>query len=910
MITSNIKNLLTKINVPTKKSLEGSVGACVTRGHYEITTTHLIAQSLEDKNSDVQCILAHFKIDPNQFKTAIQQELKELKVGSTSKPVFSPTFISALEAAWAEASLNLNSAEIRMGSVLLALRKNLNLVPPLLQDHMRLIQQDVLINQFAEITKDSIESIAAQPLQKTEQGADGIQEGSNLDLYTINFTEMATSGKIDPIFGRDDEIRQTIDILSRRRKNNPIFIGEAGVGKTAVVEGLALKIAEGDVPDMLKGVQIRGLDMGLLSAGAGVRGEFENRLKGIISEVKSSAIPIILFIDEAHTMIGAGGEAGKNDAANLLKPELARGDLKCLAATTFTEFRKYFEKDPAIARRFQTVVINEPDPQTAAIMLRGLRQRYESFHGVNITYDAIKAACELSNKFIAGRQLPDKAVDLLDTATARVKMGLTSKPAALQNLEKAAENLEIELGALKVDFDNGAIQSTSLMDEVEAKLNSAKEQIEEISEKWKQELDMVQKIIAVQESLTEIEDESVKEDTRKKLETLWNELEEFQGEKKMVHAHVTPNVVAQVIEEWTGIPAGNMMKDEAHMLLELEQTMNDRVIGQPWGVHEIANTIQSAKMGLTRPETPLGVFLVTGPSGVGKTEVSKTISDLMFGGADNVVTINMSEYQDSMSVTQLKGASAGYVGYGDGGVLTEGVRKNPYTVVILDEVEKAHKDVLNMFYQVFDQGILRDGEGRDINFKNTVIFMTSNLGLDTITNMALEDQDYAYQDYVDNITPELTAHFQPALLARCKVVPFLPLGVDSLQQIIMMKLKKVANRLMEKHKVAFAVSEGVLDKLISQCTQVQSGARLIDTLIDQQILPEISKHLLNNIATGGHATHLYLCLDENMQYNFRFSEGDFDRVDEPEFVNPETVESEAPAEEAEVSENEKEEVSG
>ncbi|MGL1885525.1 MAG: type VI secretion system ATPase TssH [Reichenbachiella sp.] len=874
MISVSIKNILEKLNTLSKKNLEGALGACVTRGHYEITTTHFIAQCLEDSAGDVMEILNFFKIDPNMFRKAIQDELKGHNTGNSGKPVFSPQFLSTLELAWTEATLNLNCMEIRSGALMVALRKNITIVPEGLQDLFKLIQPDTLVSQFADIVSASREGLATK--QSTSESAE-IAEDSFLGTYTEDFVEFARSGKIDPIFGRDDEIRQTIDILSRRRKNNPIFIGEAGVGKTAVVEGLALKIAEGDVPDALKDVELRSLDMGTLSAGAGVRGEFENRLKGIINEVKESDKNIILFIDEAHTMIGAGGEAGKNDAANLLKPELARGDLKCIAATTFTEFRKYFEKDPAIARRFQAITIAEPDPESASIMLRGLREKYEDFHGVKISYEAIKAACEFSNKYIAGRQLPDKAVDLLDTATARVKMGLKTKPASLQNLEQSISNLNIEIKTLEKDLNAGILLDETKLKETQEKYANAQTLAKALTIEWTLELEKVNAIIAFEEKVQAAEGDE-KESLRVELKGMWEELEEVQSEKPLVYAHVTPAVVAQIIEEWTGIPAGNMMKGEAQTLLELEQTINDRVVGQPWGVAEIANTIRSGKMGLNKAEAPMGVFLVTGPSGVGKTEVARTLADLMFGGERAVVTINMSEYQDSMSVTQLKGASAGYVGYGDGGVLTEGVRKNPYTVVILDEVEKAHKDVLNMFYQVFDQGILRDGEGRDINFRNAVIIMTSNLGTDTICNMAVDEENsYEFSEYGDAIVDELTAHFMPALLARCKVVPFLPLGFDSLQKIIAIKLNKIANSLMDKHGICFAVSPKVINKVVNQCTLMQSGARIIDTIIDQQILPEISRQLLMNVAEENTVTHLFVSVDEDAgKYEFFFSEGDFD----------------------------------
>jgi type VI secretion system protein VasG len=902
MISNSPRAILEKLNKYTKSLLEGAVGSAVNRSHYEITHSHLLGQALEEGKGDLSYILAFFKINEGLFKTALQQELKELRMGNTGRPVFSPTFMNLLEAGWAESSLNLGQASIRSAGLVLALKKMSGSISRGLADQLAMINSETLLAKFAEITAHSKETEEAPEGSRGEDGAPA--EGSNLQRFTVNFTEQARKGKVDPIFGRDNEIRMVIDILSRRRKNNPIMVGEAGVGKTAVIEGLALRIAQGQVPDILKNVEIRGLDMGLMAAGAGVRGEFENRLKGVIKEVKSSTTPVILFIDETHTIIGAGGEAGQNDAANLLKPEMARGELKIMGATTLTEFRKYFEKDPAMARRFQMVKVEEPDPETAAIMLRGLRVNYEKFHGVKITYEGIKAACDLSHKYIAGRQLPDKAVDLLDTAAARVKMGLTAKPPVLVNLDQAIENTKIEIATLEKDDSSGSLPDREVLTRARTRLENASAEAKAVEEKWTKELAMVKDIIALQDKLiagkpgeaksTGAAAKDAKPDPkapsqaavapltaeqeaalREELDAKWKALEEFQGDEGMVHAHVSPEVIAQIIGEWTGIPAGNMLKNEAQALLDLERTINSRVVGQEMGVAEMASTLRGAKLGLGNPEAPMGVFLVTGPSGVGKTEVARAISDILFGGEKFVVTINMSEYQDSMSVTQLKGASAGYVGYGDGGVLTEGVRKRPYTVVILDEVEKAHKDVLNMFYQVFDKGMLRDGEGRDINFRNTVIIMTSNLGLDTITAMHAMGQAKTLDEYREAILAELTAHFAPALLARCKTVPFLPLDSEVLKRIVMLKLMKLGKRLMEKHKLAFAVAPEVVRDIVVLCTTSQSGARNIDTIIDQKLMPLISSQLLQHMADEKVFTHLFLATDDKAGFVCSFSVGEF-----------------------------------
>ncbi|HLP43118.1 MAG TPA: type VI secretion system ATPase TssH [Fibrobacteria bacterium] len=899
MIANSPKAILEKMNHYTSTLFMGAAGMAGIRTHYTVTASHLLSQALEEGKSDLNYILAYFKINVGLFKTALEQDLKELKMGNTGKPAFDPNLMNLLESSWMEASLNLGQSTIRTAAVVLALKKTRGLTSPGLSDQLALVSAETLIAKFGEITAHSKET--AEAPQGTERGADGAPvEGSALQRFTVNFTEMARQGKVDPIFGRDNEIRMVIDILSRRRKNNPIMVGEAGVGKTAVIEGLALRIAQGQVPDILKKVEIRGLDMGLMAAGAGVRGEFENRLKGVIKEVKSSPVPVILFIDETHTIIGAGGEAGQNDAANLLKPEMARGELKIMGATTLTEFRKYFEKDPAMARRFQMVKVEEPDPETAAIMLRGLRVNYEKFHGVKITYDGIKAACELSHKYIAGRQLPDKAVDLLDTAAARVKMGLTAKPPVLVNLDQAVENLKIEIAALEKDDAAGILEEKEPLEKARARLENAQAEAKDIEAKWSKELDLVKDIIVLQDRLALAKEGKPPAGAEKgaksaaggspenpealaaEMEAKWDALEGMQGESPMVHAHVGKEVVAAIIGEWTGIPAGNMLKNEAQALLDLEQTINERVVGQEMGVTEIASTLRGAKLGLGNPEAPMGVFLVTGPSGVGKTEVARAISDILFGGEKFVVTINMSEYQDSMSITQLKGASAGYVGYGDGGVLTEGVRKRPYTVVILDEVEKAHKDVLNMFYQVFDKGMLRDGEGRDINFRNTVIIMTSNLGLDTITRLHATGEARHLDDYREAILQELTDHFAPALLARCKVVPFLPLDSEVLKRIVFLKLMKLGRRLMERHKLAFAVAPEVVRDIVMLCTVAQSGARNIDTIIDQKLMPEISKQLLGHLAENQVHTHLFIGSDGDGRFLCSFSNGDFQAPEVPE----------------------------
>jgi type VI secretion system protein VasG len=669
-----------------------------------------------------------------------------------------------------------------------------------------------------------------------------------LTQFCTNFTQLARDGKIDPILGRDNEIRQALDILSRRRKNNPILVGEAGVGKTAIVEGLALRIANNDVPDHLRNVDLWGLDLGLLQAGASVKGEFEKRLKNVIDAIKNSPTPTILFIDEAHTLIGAGGSAGQGDAANLLKPALARGELRTLAATTWSEYRKYFEKDPALARRFQLVKIEEPNEETCSIMLRGIGASYEKHHGVRITYDGIKSAVAYSHRYISGRQLPDKAVDVLDTACARVKMSQSTKPAQLDNAERTLLNAELELKTLNKDLAAGIGLSPEVVEKCTALIAGSKEKIALLTEQWTKEKELAASIISLQTELVKAKESGkasqAEKDLAAKLEAEMKKLDAVQGENPMVFPVVSASVCAQVISDWTGIPLGSMVKDEAAALLELESRLQQRVIGQDEALGELANTIRASKTGMGNPDAPLGVFLFTGPSGVGKTECALTLADMLFGGEKFMTVINMSEYQEKHTVSQLKGSPPGYVGYGEGGILTEAVRQKPYSIVILDEVEKAHLEVMNLFYQVFDKGIMRDGEGREINFRNTIIIMTSNLASETIVELCGGEEAPSNKALVDAIRPQLSAHFQPALLGRCKIIPFKPLSKEVMRGVVAMKLDKIAQRIRKVHGITLSCSPQLVDQIAESCTAVEAGARNADAVIDQSLLPGISRQLL------------------------------------------------------------------
>jgi type VI secretion system protein VasG len=709
---------------------------------------------------------------------------------------------------------------------------------------LRGINLETLKDQYFKIVQTSIEQTGKQ----TAGAGGGTGQTDVLTQFCTNFTVLAREGKIDPILGRDNEIRQALDILSRRRKNNPILVGEAGVGKTAIVEGLALRIANNDVPDHLRNVDLWGLDLGLLQAGASVKGEFEKRLKNVIDAIKNSPTPTILFIDEAHTLIGAGGSAGQGDAANLLKPALARGELRTLAATTWSEYRKYFEKDPALARRFQLVKIEEPNEETCSIMLRGIGASYEKHHGVRITYDGIRSAVSYSHRYISGRQLPDKAVDVLDTACARVKMSQSTKPAQLDNAERTLLNAELELKTLNKDLAAGIGLSPEMVEKCTALIAGSKEKIALLTEQWTKEKELAASIISLQTELVKAKESGKASQTEKdlaaKLEAETEKLEAVQGENPMVFPVVSASVCAQVISDWTGIPLGSMVKDEAAALLELESRLQQRVIGQDEALGELANTIRASKTGMGNPDAPLGVFLFTGPSGVGKTECALTLADMLFGGEKFMTVINMSEYQEKHTVSQLKGSPPGYVGYGEGGILTEAVRQKPYSIVILDEVEKAHLEVMNLFYQVFDKGIMRDGEGREINFRNTIIIMTSNLASETIVELCGGEEAPSNKALVDAIRPQLSAHFQPALLGRCKIIPFKPLSKEVMRGVVAMKLDKIAQRIRKVHGITLSCSPQLVDQIAESCTAVEAGARNADAVIDQSLLPGISRQLL------------------------------------------------------------------
>jgi len=875
MITVDIKSLLGRLNSYCTRSLEAAAGLCVSRTHYEVTVEHLLAKLLEDTQSDLPLILRHFDIDGGRVQRAVGQALEEFRTGNAAKPVFSPVLLELFQEAWLVCSVDLGENRVRSGAILLAfLNRSTQYATGSYVDLLTTISRDALMSRFWDILKGSSEKPTAQ--EKLAEAERVPTDGTALAKFCVDFTAKARADEIDPVFGRDSEIRQMVDILARRRKNNPIVVGEAGVGKTAVVEGLALRVVEGDVPDLLRDVSILSLDMGLLQAGAGMRGEFENRLKSVINEIKASEKPIILFIDEAHTLIGAGGATGGSDAANLLKPALARGELRTVAATTWSEYKKYFEKDAALARRFQLVKLDEPSEETAVLILRGLKEKYEAAHHVVVRDDAVEAAAVLSSRYMTGRQLPDKAVDLLDTSAARVKVLLTAKPAVIEDKERSIQALEREKRALERDQLHGISIEQDRQQEIEDELAALNADIEELKDRWLKEQDLAHRIIDWRKSLYDAKDQETPDvdgenQLRHQIAQATAELESVQGDTPLVKVEVDPDVVAKVVSDWTGIPLGKVMRDEALNIIRLEDNLRKRIKGQEGALNVITQTIKSAKAGIEDPNRPLGVFLLVGPSGVGKTETGLAMADLLFGGENFTVTINMSEFQEKHTVSRLIGSPPGYVGYGEGGELTEAVRQRPYSAVLLDEVEKAHPEVLNLFYQVFDKGMLADGEGRAIDFKNTVIFLTSNLGTDVITELCAGDEIPAIDTISSAIRPILSNHFKPALVARMTVVPYLTLNPDIMKDIVALKIDKLVKRLDETHKMKLSYSPEILDQIAARCTEVETGARNIDYIMTGSIMPRMSQEILNRMGEGEMPAEVHLGLAEDGSFKIDFA---------------------------------------
>ena len=859
----NLKSLIGKLDDATRSALEAAAGLCVSRTHYDIEIEHYLLKAIDSSDNDIAFILKQYGVDRSRLTSELQRSLDRLKSGNARSPAFSPALVKMLTEAWTVATIEYDARQIRTGFTLLALFSNDELTR-LIRDvskELQLIPPEALRNDFFTITaksKEESESFApatAAPGAGEAPRPAGSGKTPHLDQYTVNLTANAKAGKIDTVLGRDQEIRQVVDILMRRRQNNPILTGEAGVGKTAVVEGFALRLSMGDVPPSLRNVQLHSLDLALLQAGAGVKGEFENRLKGLINEVKSSPHPIILFIDEAHTMIGAGGQAGQNDAANLLKPALARGELRTIAATTWSEYKKFFEKDAALARRFQVVKVEEPNEDQCATMLRGILSALEKHHDLRILDEAVTSTVKLSHRYLAGRQLPDKAVSVLDTACARLSLGQNTIPPAVEDATRTIDDLKVQKQILERETTVGEDHAERLA-AIEEKLTATEAQLARLNKQWEQEVDLVKRIRAMRSAL-ESGAETVKAEgdaaevkpSVEALEALEDELAKVQGENPLMHVCVDERIVGEVISAWTGIPLGKMVKDEIASVLELDSHLRKRVIGQDHALSAIAQRIITSRARLDDPGKPVGVFMLVGPSGVGKTETALALSDLLYGGERNMITINMSEFQEAHTVSTLKGSPPGYVGYGEGGVLTEAVRRRPYSVVLLDEVEKAHPDVLELFYQVFDKGNLEDGEGRSIDFKNTIIILTSNAGTDTLMKLTADKETMPDSDGLAlAIKPELNKIFKPAFLGRMIIVPYFPVRDEALKHIIRLKIGKIQRRLHETHKIALTYDDSVLEEVAKRCTEVESGARNVDNILSNTMLPEISRQVLARMA--------------------------------------------------------------
>ncbi|NCG70531.1 type VI secretion system ATPase TssH, partial [Vibrio parahaemolyticus] len=886
----NLSSLIQRLHPIAKVALEDAAALAVSEKANEVQIEHYLLSLLERPNSDFDVLLSHFDCSENLLRQSVRSTLDTNAKGNGSKPVFSALLIEWLQESWLVSSLDLSETQIRSGALLLTLVSN----PLRYGQHgyasiLEAVNPDSLKRNFAELTSHSIEAQVA-----TSEKTQAREDGSALSKFTTDFTGKARKGEIDPVFCRDQEIRQIVDILARRRKNNPIAVGEPGVGKTAVVEGLALKIVQGDVPDNLKGVELYGLDMGLLQAGASVKGEFEKRLNAVLDEVKNSPTPIILFIDEAHTLVGGGNQAGGSDAANLLKPALARGEVKTIAATTWSEYKKYFEKDPALARRFQLVKLDEPSPEQAALIIRGLRPAYEKSHNVYVRDDAITAAAALSARYISGRQLPDKAIDVLDTACARVNISLNAIPASVETLQQELAAQQRELEALERDAlqQTGDKHSLANIPDLKLAMETTKEELAEQEVQWHKEKEQIQEMIALRSRLHELvfgkvnEEELVvdedseqdvspytemdEEAVRIAISACQEQLDAIRNGNPLVHFEVGPDEVSHVISDWTGIPMGKMLQDEAETTLKLKESLTQSIKGQEYAIDALSEGIQTAKAGLGNPDAPTGVFLLVGPSGVGKTETARAIADQMFGGERFMTTINMSEFQEKHTVSRLIGSPPGYVGYGEGGMLTEAVRQRPYSVVLLDEVEKADPEVLNLFYQVFDKGTLNDGEGRTIDFKNTLIIMTSNLATHEIESLVHQSKEIDANIIAEAIRPTLNQHFKPALLARMSVLPFVPLSDEAMTEIIHHKLNKVSQRLHSHHKLSLSYEESLVEFVLGNCRLAETGARNIDAVINRQLLPQLSTQLLVHDKDDSH-TQITVSVDEQGTLTYAFS---------------------------------------
>ena len=889
-MTVNLRALIGKLNSATRGMVDGAAGLCLSRTHYDVEIEHFLVKALDASDSDLAQIIKHFGVNRSRLADDLARGLDRLKSGNARTPSLSPTLVKMLTEGWTTGSIEFGAPQVRTGHCVLALVSNSELQRLALDisREFEKIAAEVLRKEFLAITAASSEASAEAGAMFSSGSGGGASEGKGgvpsggkgtaLGQFTVDLTARAREGKIDPVLGRDFEVRQLIDILTRRRQNNPILVGEAGVGKSAVVEGFARRVAEGDVPEPLKNVTIRTLDLALLQAGAGVKGEFENRLKGLIEEVKNSPSPIILFIDEAHTMIGAGGAAGQNDAANLLKPALARGELRTIAATTWAEYKKFFEKDPALSRRFQLVKVDEPTEDQCLIMLRGVVPALEAHHNVRITDDGLDAAVRLSHRYLPDRQLPDKAVSVLDTACARLALGQQATPAPVEDTLRRLDDLAVQSrvlereAALGVDHRERLAGIATQRQELESRLAA-------LNARWTEEKALVDEIRGLRKQLEEAHSAAMSEPPseaaadltalRTTLAERTAALETLQGETPLMRVAVDASIVGEVISGWTGVPVGKMLRDQLSMVLQLESLLGARVIGQDAGIETISRRMRTSAAKIEDPNKPKGVFMLVGPSGVGKTETALAMSDLLFGGEHNIITINMSEFQEAHTVSTLKGSPPGYVGYGEGGVLTEAVRRRPYSVVLLDEVEKAHPDVLELFFQVFDKGVMEDGEGRQIDFKNSIILLTSNAGTDTIMSLTADPETMPDPaGLVQALKPELNKVFKPAFLGRMVIVPYYPVRDENMKKIVRLKLGKIERRLRETHKMALNYDESLVDAVTARCTEVESGARNVDNILTNTMLPEVSRLILESLSGGDRPAAVRVSVGENGDFAY------------------------------------------
>ncbi len=918
-MSTNLKTLIGKLNDTTRLAAERAASLTMARGNYEVEIEHLFLALLEQPQSDFALLCRRFDVPASALQADLEREIGRLKSGNTRTPVFSAHLPTLLEHAWLIASLESHQSRIRSGHLLLSLLTEPGLSQLAFRGSKLFVKfkLDELKHKLPDLTQGSQEAednprAAGAPTSEADAAEQQAAPGAPgktpaLDQFTTHLTARAKAGQLDPVIGRDTEIRQVIDILMRRRQNNPILTGEAGVGKTAVVEGLALRIAAGDVPPPLQGVELHVLDMGLLQAGASVKGEFENRLKNVIDEVKKSPHPIILFIDEAHTMIGAGGQAGQSDAANLLKPALARGELRTIAATTWSEYKKYFEKDAALARRFQVVKVEEPSEPIAAAMLRGMAPLMEKHFNVRLLDEAITEAVRLSARYITGRQLPDKAVGVLDTACAKVALGQSATPAAMEDIIKLQGRLAAETAALEREAASGAPHQTRLAELSELR-DKAQRDLAALQQRFDAEKLLVDEIHRLRAELeaqpadaqsaaaTEAPTAAPAKPAAKKaakgskanasapapvltpaqaaLRAKLDELAALQGESPLIPIQVDGLVVAEIVSAWTGIPLGKMVKDEIKTVLNLKPLLNERVLGQTHALEAVAQSVRTARANLEDPNKPKAVFMFVGPSGVGKTETALALADALYGGERKMVTINMSEYQEAHSVSGLKGSPPGYVGYGEGGVLTEAVRRNPYSVVLLDEVEKAHPDVLELFFQVFDKGTMDDAEGREIDFRNTIIILTSNIGSQQIMQVCINKApaDIPAADVLaEMLRPVLYKTFKPAFLGRMKVVPYYAINDTVLEQIIRLKLDRIAARVAVNHKAQFDYDDKLVEAVLARCTEVDTGARNVDHILNGTLLPEIAENVLSRMAEGSAIERIKVSAAKNGDFKYAVS---------------------------------------